>query len=51
MDLVGEKDGFFNAFEIKYNGEKFKVPTDWKNSYPDAKVNLINKSNFLDYIL
>lgn len=51
IDWVEEKDGSLIAFEIKYNGEKFKIPTDWKNAYPKAKVNLINKLNFLEYIL
>lgn len=51
IDLIEEKDGMLDAFEIKYKSQKFRVPNDWKNSYPEAKFHLINNSNFLDYIL
>ncbi len=51
IDLIEEKDGNLNAFEVKYSRDKFKIPSDWKAAYPDAPVHLVNSTNFLEYVL
>ncbi len=51
IDWVEEKDGKIKAFEIKYSKDSFKIPTDWKKAYPDSSFKLINRENFLDFIL
>lgn len=51
IDWVEEKDGQLKAFEIKYGKGDFKVPADWKNAYPESTFKVINRENFLDFIL
>ena len=40
-----------SAYEIKWKNDKAKVPVAWKNAYPDAQWKLINRENYLDWIL
>lgn len=51
IDWIEEKDGFLKAFEIKYSKDSFKVPSDWKKAYPSSEFTLINRDNFLEFIL
>jgi uncharacterized protein len=51
IDWIEEKDGFLKAFEIKYSKDSFKVPPDWKKAYPSSGFKLINRDNFLEFIL
>ena len=47
IDLLEDKNGALNAYEIKFNKDKFKIPAPFTKAYPNAKVKLINKDNFL----
>ena len=52
IDLVEEKNGQLSGYEIKWSPDKkTKVPTDWKKTYPDARFEIINNKNYLDFIL
>jgi uncharacterized protein len=51
IDLIEEKGGKISAFEFKWNSlKKFKIPSAWKNAYPDAPLEVINPDNYLDWI-
>jgi len=52
IDLVEERDGQLTGYEIKWSpNKKHKEPKDWKRSYPGARFEVINNSNYLDFIL
>lgn len=52
LDLVEEIDNKLSAFEIKWSpGKKVTIPGDWANNYKNAGFNVINRENYLDFIL
>ncbi len=46
IDWVEERDGSLFAYEFKWKESKVKIPTQWKNAYPDSSFKVINKDNF-----
>ena len=52
IDLIHEKDGVYSAYELKWN-EKNKVlcPPAFAASYPEINFQVINKDNFIDFLL
>jgi uncharacterized protein len=46
IDWVEERGGSLYGYEFKWKEEKVKIPTQWKNAYPDASFEVINSSNF-----
>lgn len=51
IDLIEKRDQKINAFEFKYGDAKKKAPAFFTKNYPDAGFNIINKENYLDFIL
>ncbi len=51
LDYVEEREGKIMGFEFKFGGGKVKAPTAWQQTYPEATFNLINRENFLPFIL
>ncbi len=52
IDLVEEKEGKLCAFEFKLSEKnKKKEPKDWKKKYPKAKYKIINRENYLDFLM
>lgn len=49
VDLLVEKDGIMEAFEIKWSKDKFRIPKAFLDNYPEIKVDLINRENFFGY--
>jgi len=51
IDWIEERDGNLFAYEIKWGeNKKVKVPTAWKESYPESKYLVITQDNYLDFI-
>lgn len=48
IEVEGEK---IEAFECKFSKEKIKTPAAFAKFYPDVKVTVLNKNNYLDYIM
>ncbi|MFW5851574.1 MAG: ATP-binding protein [Bacteroidota bacterium] len=46
LDWVEERDGSLFGYEFKWKESKVKIPTQWKNAYPDSSFEIINKDNF-----
>ncbi|MFV0593477.1 MAG: ATP-binding protein [Draconibacterium sp.] len=46
IDWVEERDGSLYGYEFKWKESKVKIPTQWKNAYPDSSFEVINKNNF-----
>ena len=50
IDLIEESGTDLVAYEFKWNKTIVKVPSAWKNNYPDAQFVLVNQKNYLDFI-
>jgi uncharacterized protein len=50
IDWVEERDGTLFGYEFKWKESKVKIPTQWKNTYPDASFEVINKDNFENWL-
>jgi len=50
IDFVEEKDGKFNAYEIKLREKQVKPPASWLDGYPDSEFATINRENYLSFI-
>jgi len=52
IDWVEESPNQLAGYEFKWNPKKTnKVPPAWKKAYPNASYQIINKSNYLEWIL
>lgn len=51
IDLVEEKDEEIEGFEIKWNKKQIAIPPKWKKIYPKSAIRVINKDNYLKFIL
>lgn len=51
IDFVEERDGNLFGFEIKWGDKIPKVPNKWVKNYPDAKYNVINQDNYLEWLI
>lgn len=50
IDWIEEREGKLFAYEFKYSTDKIKIPNDFSNTYPDAKFQVINQNNYLDFL-
>lgn len=52
IDLVEEENNHLRAFEAKFDPNKrVKVPGAWAKSYQEAEFNVVNRQNFLDWVV
>ena len=52
LDWLEERGNELAGFEFKWNeNKKSKIPTAFGKAYPDATFEVINKQNYLDFIL
>ena len=52
LDWLEEENGALHAYEFKWNeNRKAKIPTAFAKAYPEATFDVINKQNYLEYIL
>jgi len=51
LDLVEEQSGKLNGYEIKWGKAKPRAPKEWTTAYPDATWKLINRENYLEFIV
>jgi len=50
IDLVETNGDDISAFEIKWGSKEVKVPSAFSENYPKAKFQVVNKSNYLEFI-
>jgi len=50
IDWVEERDGSLFGYEFKWKEDRVKIPTQWKNAYPNASFEVINKDNFNNWL-
>ncbi len=51
IDLVEEKGGKLSGYEFKYGKKTPKAPELWTETYSNASFEVINRENYLDFIL
>lgn len=52
IDLIEEGGGKLLAYEIKWSeNKKVLAPKDWQSNYPEADFKVINRENYLDFLL
>ena len=51
VDLVEERDGKLYGYEFKWDGKKKKAPREWLETYPEASYEVIDKNNYLEFLL
>ena len=52
LDWLEEQNGQLNGFEFKWNERRrSKIPTAFAKAYPEATFEVINKQNYLDFIV
>ena len=50
IDLVETNGDDISAFEIKWGSKDVKMPSAFSENYPKAKFQVVNKSNYLEFI-
>lgn len=51
IDRIEEKNQSISAFEYKWGNDKVKIPPQFASAYPKAKFSVVNRDNYLDFIL
>lgn len=52
VDFIEDKDGVLNCYEFKWNpSKKIKLSTTFSSNYPESTFKLINKDNYLEFIV
>ncbi|MCF7820708.1 MAG: ATP-binding protein [Candidatus Pacebacteria bacterium] len=51
IDLIEEKEGALYAYEFKWNKTEAKPPKNFIDSYKNSKFEVINKDNYLDFLI
>ena len=50
IDYLEEEGGKYFGYEIKWQDKKAKPPNLWKTTYQNSSWELINRTNFLDFL-
>lgn len=50
LDYVEERGGKVMGYEFKLNKKKVREPKTWLETYNNAKYELVNKDNYLDFL-
>lgn len=52
LDWLEEENGVLRGYEFKWNeNRKAKIPTAFAKAYPEANFEVINKQNYLDFMV
>jgi len=51
IDWVEEREGKLFGYEIKWGKDKVKPPKEWFSAYKNAQYKLINRENYLEFII
>jgi predicted AAA+ superfamily ATPase len=51
VDFVEERDGKLFGFEFKWKAKKTKIQQEWLDTYENASFEVINKENFLSFLI
>lgn len=51
IDLIESSGPELHGYEIKWGDKQVRPPRDWARSYPEATFQVINRQNYLSFIL
>lgn len=51
LDWVEVNGDSLDAYELKWTQRKVKIPPQWGKAYPNSRFQVVDKDNYLDYIL
>ena len=51
IDCIEERDGGLHGYEFKYGKKKTATPAKWVETYPSATYRVIDRDNYLDFVL
>lgn len=51
LDYVEEREGSLFGYEFKYGAKTVRCPAAWSQTYPGSSCELINRSNYLDFVV
>jgi uncharacterized protein len=51
LDYIEEYEGRISGFEFKFGSKEMNAPAAWLATYPEATFNVINKTNWLSFLL
>ncbi len=51
LDYIEEREDQLAGYEFKFSRKKVKAPVSWKETYPSATFTLVNKENYLPFII
>jgi predicted AAA+ superfamily ATPase len=51
VDIIKETNGSLKAIECKWSDSNTSAPALWQETYPEASFEVINKENYLDFLL
>jgi len=52
IDFIEDSDGKLTAYEFKWNeGAKYRYPAAFLKAYPNTKIEIVNRTNFEDFLL
>jgi predicted AAA+ superfamily ATPase len=51
IDYVEERNGALGGFEFKFSSKTARVPQAWLEGYPEAGFQIINRDNYLEFLL
>lgn len=51
VDFIEEREGKLFGYEFKWGKKSTKIPEEWLKTYPNAEFKIINKENYLEFVL
>lgn len=51
IDLIEEREGKLFGYEFKWGNNNIKEPKEWLQTYSEASYQVVNKENYLDFLL
>ena len=51
IDLIETRDDQISAYECKWGKSSGKTPGAFSKAYPDASYKLVNRDNYLEFVL
>jgi predicted AAA+ superfamily ATPase len=51
LDFVEEREGNLHGYEIKWGKSRLRAPKEWLAAYPEAGFEVVNRDNYLKFIM
>jgi predicted AAA+ superfamily ATPase len=51
LDYIEDREGRLFGYEFKYGSKTARCPSSWRHTYPNSSCELINRDNYLDFVV